>query len=88
MLLMRGRIRETKEAKRWYDEFRQEAQIAEQPVTADIFVASCALPQPIHKDPIDRILIATAREHDLTIMTRDRAILGYGAAGHVKVMAC
>lgn len=88
MLLARGRIRETREAKRWYDDFRREAELGEQPVTADIFIASCALPQPVHKDPIDRILIATAREHDLTIITRDRAILAYGAAGHVKTLAC
>ena len=87
-LLARGRIRGTKDAKRWYDDFRVGAQLAEQPVTADIFIASCALPQPIHKDPIDRILIATAREQDLTLVTRDRAILSYGAAGHVKVLAC
>jgi len=46
------------------------------------------LPQLIHKDPIDRILIATARENDLTIITRDRAILSYGAAGHVRTLAC
>ncbi|MCM2471954.1 type II toxin-antitoxin system VapC family toxin [Rhizobium sp. CG5] len=88
MLVSRGRIRETKDAKRWYDGFRQDAAVAEQPVTADTFIASCFLPQPIHKDPIDRILIATAREHDLTIITRDRAILSYGAAGHVRVLAC
>lgn len=42
----------------------------------------------LNNDPIDRILIATAREHDLTIITRDRAILAYGAAGHVKTLAC
>lgn len=88
MLVSRGRIRETQDAKRWYDGFRQDAVIAEQPVTADTFIASCFLPQPIHKDPIDRILIATAREQDLTIITRDRAILSYGALGHVKVLAC
>ena len=88
MLVSRGRIRETKDAKGWYDGFRQDAAIAEQPVAADTFIASCFLPQPIHRDPIDRILIATAREHDLTIITRDRAILSYGALGHVKVLAC
>ena len=27
-------------------------------------------------------------EQDLTLVTRDRAILSYGAAGHVKVLAC
>jgi PIN domain nuclease of toxin-antitoxin system len=88
MLLARGRIRETKSAERWYDDFKREAQIEEQPVTANIFIASCSLPQLLHKDPIDRILIATAREQNLTIITRDRAILSYGAAGHVRTLAC
>jgi PIN domain nuclease of toxin-antitoxin system len=88
MLLARGRIRETKSAERWYDDFKCEAQIKEQPVTANIFIASCSLPQLLHKDPIDRILIATARQLDLTIITRDRTILSYGVAGHVRTLAC
>jgi PIN domain nuclease of toxin-antitoxin system len=88
MLLARRRIRETKSAERWYDDFRLEAEIEEQPVTARIFMSSCVLPQPLHKDPIDRILIATARENDLTIITRDRAILNYGVAGYVRTLAC
>ena len=88
MLVARGRVSETKDAKRWYDEFLKGAALSEQPVTADIFIASSFLPQLVHKDPIDRIIIATAREHDLTIITRDRAILAYGAAGHVKALAC
>jgi PIN domain nuclease of toxin-antitoxin system len=53
-----------------------------------VLVTYSFLPQPIHNDPADRIIIATAREHDLTIITRDRAILAYGAAGHVKTLAC
>lgn len=88
MLVARGRISETRNAKRWYDDFRNEAQLGEQPVTADIFMASCELPYLAHKDPIDRILIATARKIDLTIITRDRVILAYGAAGYVKTLAC
>ena len=88
MLVAKGRVTETKTAKRWYDDFLSEATLTEIPVTSDIFITSSFLPQPIHKDPIDRILIATAREHDLTIITRDRAILAYGAAGHVKTLAC
>jgi PIN domain nuclease of toxin-antitoxin system len=88
MLVAKGRISETKSAKRWYDDFRREAEVQEHPVTADIFMASCFLPQLAHRDPIDRILIATAREGDLTIVTRDRVILAYGEAGHVKTLAC
>lgn len=54
----------------------------------DILVASSFLPGPIHKDPFDRILVETARRLDLTLVTSDRAILAYGALGHVKTLAC
>ncbi|TWF54416.1 type II toxin-antitoxin system VapC family toxin [Neorhizobium alkalisoli] len=88
MLLARGRIHESRPAQQWYDDYLRDAGFVEQPVSSAIFIASSFLPKPIHKDPIDRILIATAREHDLTIITRDRAILDYGAAGHVRTLAC
>ena len=54
----------------------------------DILVASSFLPGPIHKDPFDRILVETARRLDLSLVTSDRAILAYGAQGHVKTLAC
>lgn len=88
MLVAKGRVSETRSAFRWYHDFLDTAHVTEQAVTADIFIASSFLPAVLHKDPIDRIIIATAREHDLTIITRDRAILAYGAAGHVKTLAC
>jgi PIN domain nuclease of toxin-antitoxin system len=88
MLVSKGRMTETRDPLRWYRDFVRESQIEEEQVTAELYVASCFLPQPIHNDPTDRIIIATAREHDLTIITRDRAILAYGAAGHVKTLAC
>lgn len=88
MLVARGRIRETRGASQWYADFLREGDFLEVPVSSAIFIASSFLPQPVHSDPIDRILIATAREYDLTIITRDRAILAYGSAGHVKVLAC
>jgi PIN domain nuclease of toxin-antitoxin system len=31
----------------------------------------------LHKDPADRLLVATARLHDLTLLTADEWILGY-----------
>jgi PIN domain nuclease of toxin-antitoxin system len=51
-------------------------------------VSSSFLPGKIHKDPFDRILIETARQNNLTLVTSDRAILAYGAEGHVKTLAC
>jgi PIN domain nuclease of toxin-antitoxin system len=54
----------------------------------DTLVASSFLPGRIHKDPFDRILIETARRNNLTLVTSDRAILAYGAQGHVKTLPC
>ena len=54
----------------------------------ECLVASSFLPGPIHKDPFDRILIETARRDNLMLVTSDRAILAYGAEGHVKTLAC
>ena len=46
------------------------------------------LPRNFRGDPADRLLIATARQLDVPIVTRDRAILAYAKAGHVKGIAC
>jgi len=50
----------------------------------DVFV----LPGKPPKDPTRRIIAATARELGATLMTRDRALLDYGAQGHVAVLEC
>jgi PIN domain nuclease of toxin-antitoxin system len=41
--------------------------------------------EAIHGDPADRAIIATARVIACPLLTADRAILDYGAAGHVRV---
>lgn len=62
--------------------------VQQQSLTAEILIDSSLLPGGIHGDPADRIIIATARTLDLTIVTRDRHILDYAAKGHVRAMAC
>ena len=47
------------------------------PLTMDIMEEAYSLPEPIHRDPVDRILIATSRLEDMTIVTTDRLILNY-----------
>lgn len=49
-------------------------------------VDSCRLPGNFHADPADRLLVATARAESAVLVTRDRKILDYGTAGHVRVM--
>lgn len=38
-----------------------------------------------HRDPFDRLIIAQALEHDLTIMTRDRAFAAYPGLSLVQI---
>jgi PIN domain nuclease of toxin-antitoxin system len=50
------------------------------PVLPDHCRALVTLPR-LHRDPFDRMLIAQARTEHLALLTRDRAIIAYGAAG-------
>ncbi|MCX7303138.1 MAG: type II toxin-antitoxin system VapC family toxin [Hyphomicrobiales bacterium] len=59
-----------------------------EPLSPEVLIESSFLPGNLHRDPADRILVATARAHDLTLMTRDRAILEYAKQGHVSALAC
>ena len=45
------------------------------------------LPGNFHRDPSDRWLVASARIADVPLLTPDRAILAYAAAGHVRATA-
>jgi PIN domain nuclease of toxin-antitoxin system len=54
------------------------------PLTPKILIESTRLPGDIHRDPADRILAATAREHGLTLVTRDKLLLSYGKQGHLN----
>lgn len=53
-----------------------------------VLIASTSLPGKTPTDPADRILIATAREFDYTLVTRDRLLLKYASSGYVRAMAC
>jgi PIN domain nuclease of toxin-antitoxin system len=53
-------------------------------VDADIAVASHRLPGEFHRDPVDQLLVATARHFGWTLVTRDRRILRYAESGHVR----
>lgn len=88
LLIGKGRLPTTKSAWDWFKDAVLVGNLSIEPATPEILIAASYLPKPIHNDPADRIIIATARERRLTIITRDRAILAHGAAGHVKTLAC
>jgi len=46
-------------------------------LTRPILVESCRLPPPFHGDPADQIIVATARDRDAVLVTKDRQIHHY-----------
>lgn len=61
-------------------------QLAE--LSPEVLIASVFLPGSPPNDPMDRILLATARAQGLRLMTRDGRILAYAEDGFVNVVAC
>ena len=58
------------------------------PLSFRAAIAASYLPGQLHGDPADRLLIASARELGVPLVTRDRRILDYAAQGHVEAIAC
>jgi PIN domain nuclease of toxin-antitoxin system len=76
--------------KAWFQSFMMNPGVRLAPLTPDIAIDSRFLlsSPPVHADPADRLLMATARALNLPIVTRDRRILGYAQAGLVGAILC
>ena len=87
-LASRGRIDLSAAPHRWFRGLLSVpgAQLAE--LSPSLLIASSFLPGAPPRDPMDRILIATARELAATLVTLDRAIIAYGEQGNVSVLVC
>lgn len=60
----------------WYGAALDAHGLIEIPVTGSCAIRATALP-PLHRDPADRIIVATALDHRLTILTPDPLIRAY-----------
>ena len=52
-------------------------------ITVAVVQEAYSLPETFHRDPVDRLLVGTARLHDLVLVTADGRILNYP---HVKTL--
>lgn len=55
-------------------------------IDVDVALENINLPGYEPKDPADRFIIATARVHDIPLMTHDQKILAYAKKGHVRLV--
>jgi PIN domain nuclease of toxin-antitoxin system len=75
--LARGRIVLADETASWADWLRDASSLPSLdilPLTVEIAIESERFSSRFPDDPADRLIAATARVHDLTLLTRDRAM--------------
>jgi PIN domain nuclease of toxin-antitoxin system len=77
MMVVKGRINVKIDPKLWLDNAIKNSGLKVIELSPEIALESCNLPGNFHKDPADQIIVATARIHNLTLLTKDRKILNY-----------
>jgi PIN domain nuclease of toxin-antitoxin system len=84
----KGRFKSNVTPQRWLEELLRTPHVKLAELTSQVLLESSFLPGSPPRDPADRIIIATAREFGLTIVTRDRALLDYANEGYLNAIAC
>ncbi len=80
MLVRKGRLSLAGPVERWVEEALAVEGLTLTPLTAAMALEAAALPDPFPGDPVDRMLVATARLLGATLVAADRRILE-GAEG-------
>jgi PIN domain nuclease of toxin-antitoxin system len=62
----------------WMSEALRMPKLHVVPLTPALAYRSTILPPPFHDDPADQIIVATAREQNATIISKDMRIRAYG----------
>ncbi len=82
-LIKKGRLSISCNPEVWLERALKMPKLRLIPLTPAIAYQSTLLPPPFHDDPADQIIVATAREENATIVTKDRRLLDYP---HVKTV--
>jgi PIN domain nuclease of toxin-antitoxin system len=88
LLVSRGRLKLLMPPERWFFRVLQAPGLRLAEMRPELMIASSFLPGRPPRDPADRILAATAREFDFTLVTRDRPLLDYAEQGYMRALAC
>lgn len=88
VLAARGRLASPLSPLAWFERFTRRPDVRLVDLSPAILVASCFLPGWLARDPADRIIVASAREMGLTILTRDSTMLAYARSGYVLASEC
>jgi PIN domain nuclease of toxin-antitoxin system len=87
MLVAYGKVKLTAPCLEWIEQSVKQMNIQLLPLATNIAVESCHLPDHFHGDPADRMIVATARIHDLLLLTKDQKILAYAEKNRVNAQS-
>lgn len=87
MLVTRRKIDLATPPASWFGEAKIRSRIVVEPLSPEIAIEAGDLPGGFRSDPADQIIVATARMTGATLITRDRRIVDYAAAGYVNIIA-
>jgi PIN domain nuclease of toxin-antitoxin system len=85
MLLERKRIELEMDVGEWAERVFSHPSVSQAPFTPEIAILSNRLPNGIHGDPVDRILVATSHLSHSVLVTADTKILEYGKGQLISV---
>lgn len=72
-----GKLELSMDMDEWFRLARSYPNLVVEPVSAQDAIASARLPGSFHKDPADRIIVAMARRHGVSLVTSDALMRAY-----------
>ncbi len=88
LLVAHGRLSLSMAPLAWFEQLLKIPGVALAGLSPRILIASSFLPGRPPRDPVERIILATAREGGYRLVTRDKNLLAYAEQGYVSALAC
>jgi PIN domain nuclease of toxin-antitoxin system len=86
MLEERGRLALPMNIRTWVSEALDKPGLSVMPLTPEIAIESSNLPGNLQGDRADRIIVATARASNATLLTKDQRLIEYSNQRHIRVL--
>ena len=77
MLVSTGKVEIRIPPDQWLEQAVNKTGIEVFELSPKVAAESCNLPGDFHKDPADRIIVATARINNISLITKDKKIIDY-----------
>ena len=77
ILIKKGKLKLTMNLTEWVESLEKSFYVKIMPIDSWIAIESVNLPGEFHKDPADRMIVATARQLGAKLVSKDKKILNY-----------